>query len=150
MLEIKIIKCLEDNYSYLLKDKKTNLVAVVDPSEFKTVDEEINKNYKKLDFILNTHHHFDHVGGNLQLKTKYNAKFCIKIDKDNLKLKKRVKDVTNKTNLDKPTIPITLEEEIETNTFLRYDVKKIKKTLELDNASKVEVFKKLRILKDQL
>ena len=74
MLEIKIIKCLEDNYSYLLKDKKTNLVAVVDPSEFKTVDEEINKNYKKLDFILNTHHHFDHVGGNLQLKTKYNAK----------------------------------------------------------------------------
>ena len=74
MLEIKIIKCLEDNYSYLIKDKKTNLVAVVDPSEFKTVDEEINKNYKKLDFILNTHHHFDHVGGNLQLKTKYNAK----------------------------------------------------------------------------
>ena len=253
MLEIKIIKCLEDNYSYLLKDKKTNLVAVVDPSEFKTVDEEISKNYKKLDFILNTHHHFDHVGGNLQLKTKYNAKvicsaydqnkvpgadikkrdndyfifgetkfkvihvpghtldhivffsetdevlfsgdtlfslgcgrvfegsyeqmfnslekikelpkstkiycgheytknnakFCTKIDKDNLKLKKRVKDVTNKTNLEEPTIPITLEEEIETNTFLRYDINKIKKTLELDNASKVEVFKKLRILKDQ-
>jgi len=42
-----------------------------------------------------------------------------------------------------------LEEEIETNTFLRYDINKIKKTLELDNASKVEVFKKLRILKDQ-
>ena len=39
MLEIKIIKCLEDNYSYLLKDKKTNLVSVIDPSEFKTVDE---------------------------------------------------------------------------------------------------------------
>ena len=66
-----------------------------------------------------------------------------------LKLKKRVKDVTNKTNLDEPTIPITLKEEIETNTFLRYDINKIKKTLELDNASKVEVFKKLRILKDQ-
>ena len=81
--------------------------------------------------------------------TKNNAKFCTKIDKDNLKLKKRVKDVTNKTNLDEPTIPITLKEEIETNTFLRYDINKIKKTLELDNASKVEVFKKLRILKDQ-
>ena len=74
MLEIKIIKCLEDNYSYLLKDKKTNLVAVVDPSEFKTVDEEINKNYKKLDLILNTHHHFDHVGANLELKKKYGCK----------------------------------------------------------------------------
>ena len=81
--------------------------------------------------------------------TKNNAKFCIKIDKDNLKLKKRVKDVTNKTNLEEPTIPITLQEEIETNTFLRYDINKIKKTLELDNAPKVEVFKKLRILKDQ-
>ena len=51
--------------------------------------------------------------------------------------------------VEKSTIPTTLEEEIQTNTFLRYDVKKIKKTLELDNASKVEVFKKLRILKDQ-
>ena len=55
MLEILIIKCRTDNYSYLIKDKKTNLVGVIDPSEFETVDIEINKNYKKLDFILNTH-----------------------------------------------------------------------------------------------
>ena len=26
---------------------------------------------KKLDFILNTHHHNDHVGANLQLQKKY-------------------------------------------------------------------------------
>ena len=52
MLEVSIIKCLSDNYSYLIKDKKTNLVGVVDPSEFNPVDLEINKTYKKLDFLF--------------------------------------------------------------------------------------------------
>ena len=51
MLEISIIKCLSDNYSYLIKDKKTNLVGVVDPSEFSSVNSEIEKTHKKLDFI---------------------------------------------------------------------------------------------------
>ena len=74
MLEITIIKCLSDNYSYLVRDKKTNLVGVIDPSEFSPVDIEISKSYKKLDFILNTHHHNDHVGGNIDLKKKYNSK----------------------------------------------------------------------------
>ena len=74
MLEISVISCLSDNYSYLIRDKKTNFVGVVDPSDFSTVDSEISRTYKKLDFILNTHHHNDHVGGNLELKKKYNAK----------------------------------------------------------------------------
>ena len=58
----------------LIKDKKTNLVGVVDPSDFESIDNELNRNYKKLDFILNTHHHNDHVGGNLDLKKKYKSK----------------------------------------------------------------------------
>ena len=70
MLEVKIIKCLSDNYSYLINDKKTNTVGIVDPSEFDPIDKEISKKFKKLDFILNTHHHNDHVGGNLDLKKK--------------------------------------------------------------------------------
>ena len=74
MLEISIIKCLRDNYSYLIKDIETNLVGVVDPSEFEPVDSIIAKSYKKLDYILNTHHHHDHVGGNKKLKQKYNSK----------------------------------------------------------------------------
>ncbi len=73
MLEVSIIKCLSDNYSYIIKDTETNLVGVVDPSEFEPVDTAINKSYKKLDFILNTHHHSDHVGGNQKLKKKYNS-----------------------------------------------------------------------------
>mgnify|MGYP006058610975 CR=1 FL=1 len=74
MLNVSIIKCLSDNYSYLLKDETTNIVGIVDPSEFTAVDKEIEKKYKKLDFIFNTHHHDDHVGGNLELKEKYNSK----------------------------------------------------------------------------
>ena len=43
MIDISIINCLSDNYSYLIKDKKTNLVGVVDPSNFQQVDLEIAK-----------------------------------------------------------------------------------------------------------
>ena len=74
MLNIDIISCLNDNYSYLLLDKKTNTVAIIDPSDFNPCSLEIEKKYKKLDYILNTHHHFDHVGGNQELKKKYGAK----------------------------------------------------------------------------
>ena len=70
---IDIIPCLNDNYSYLICDEETNTIAIIDPSEFSTCDKVINQNYKKLDYVLNTHHHFDHIGGNEQLKNKYNA-----------------------------------------------------------------------------
>ena len=74
MLNIEIIPCLNDNYSYLLHQKDSNTVAVIDPSDFNTCDEIISKKYNKLDYILNTHHHFDHVGGNEKLKEKYKSK----------------------------------------------------------------------------
>ena len=70
---IEIIPCLSDNYSYLIHEAETGITSIVDPSEFNTCDKIINK-YKKLDFILNTHHHADHIGANLELKKKYNSK----------------------------------------------------------------------------
>ena len=72
-MNIEIIPCLDDNYSYLLHYQVSNTVAIIDPSDFLACDKIINKNYKKLDFILNTHHHYDHVGGNVDLKKKYNS-----------------------------------------------------------------------------
>ena len=72
-MKIEIIKCLNDNYSYLIFEKETNTVSIVDPSEFVSCDKVIQK-YKKLDYILNTHHHADHVDGNIELKKKYNSK----------------------------------------------------------------------------
>ena len=48
---VNIIPCLNDNYSYLICDEKTNTVAIIDPSEFSTCDKVISQNYKKLDYI---------------------------------------------------------------------------------------------------
>ena len=72
-MKIEIIPCLNDNYSYLISEKETDTISIVDPSEFETCDKIIKK-YNKLDYILNTHHHADHVDGNLKLKEKYGSK----------------------------------------------------------------------------
>ena len=74
MLNINILPCLKDNYSFVIHDTEANIVSVVDPSEFEPVDNFIEKKFKKIDYILNTHHHFDHTGGNLDLKKKYKSK----------------------------------------------------------------------------
>ena len=248
---IEIIPCLSDNYSYLIYEKKSNTVSIVDPAEFEACDKVINK-YKKLDFILNTHHHVDHVGANLELKKKYRSKilgsdsdkdripgidillkenqkqkignlefeviyvpghtkghiafffnkekvaftgdtlfslgcgrifegtheemlnslnkiknlppdtkiycgheytksnlnFCLAYDPNNTFLKEKEIDVLKKLKSNQPTIPSTLGEEIRTNIFLRCNDFEIEHNLGLNNSSEVEVFSKLRDLKD--
>ena len=81
--------------------------------------------------------------------TKNNGQFCVSIDKDNSKLKDRIQYVKNRAKKNLPTLPVTLGEELETNIFLRCDDKKIKNNLKMDNSSKLEVFIKLRNLKDK-
>jgi hydroxyacylglutathione hydrolase len=249
---IEIIPCLNDNYSYLLHDRISNTVAIIDPSEFLPCDKIINKNYKKLDFILNTHHHYDHVGGNEDLKKKYNStvlgfendesripvidkilkdnqefkigtlnfttifipghtkghvafysknekvlfsgdtlfslgcgrvfegtyeqmfhslnrlknlpkdtkvycgheytfknlKFCLKFNPNNAFLKKKKKTIELSLKNKAPTVPTTIEEEIKTNIFFRFNDPDVKKALNLENSSDIEIFTKLRDLKD--
>src|SRR4051794_23090504 len=65
-VEIEIVPCLKDNYAYLVKSGSQ--CAVVDPSEAAPVREALAKKGWKLTHILNTHHHLDHCGGNLDLK----------------------------------------------------------------------------------
>jgi|TARA_B110000285_G_C14903513_1_gene504409 hydroxyacylglutathione hydrolase len=252
MLKIIIIPCLQDNYSYVIQDTSTNIVGVVDPSEFKPVNSFIKKEFNKIDFIMNTHHHFDHTGGNLELKEKYNCKiigsskdekripgidvklqnndifkfgniefkiilvpghtsghicfysdkekiiftgdtlfslgcgkvfegtysqmltslneiknlpkltsiycgheytkknldFCSKVEFDNHFLVEKKKWVDSKIEKKEPTVPVTIEEELNTNTFLRCNNPSVKKYLGMENSSEAEIFKKLRDLKD--
>ena len=247
----EIIPCLSDNYSYLIHEEETGTTSIIDPSEFNACDRIINK-YKKLDFILNTHHHADHVGANLELKKKYNSKilgslldknripgidilleknqkhkigslefevifipghtkghiafffsekkiaftgdtlfslgcgrvfegtheemfnslnkiknlpldtkiycgheytksnlnFCLKYDSKNTFLKEKKIDIQKKLSSNQPTIPTTLSQEIKTNIFLRCNDPEIKRTLDLKDSSEIEVFSKLRDLKD--
>ena len=252
MLEVNIILCLQDNYSYVIHDTNTGIVGVIDPSEFIPIDNFIKKKFNKIDFILNTHHHFDHTGGNLELKKKYsseiigsaedekripgidikllnndifkfgnvnfdiilvpghthghicfhskkekiiftgdtlfslgcgrvfegtylqmldslsrikklpqntniycgheytkkNLEFCIKFEPDNVFLKNKKNWITSKLSKKEPTIPTTIKEELNTNIFLRCDIFAIKKFLGMENSHEVEIFKKLRDLKD--
>jgi len=251
-MNIKIIPCLNDNYSYLLHDKISNAVAIVDPSEFPACDKIIDKKYKKLDFILNTHHHFDHVGGNEKLKKKYNSsilgfendknripgidkilknneefkigilnfttifipghtkghiafyfkkekvlftgdtlfslgcgrvfegtyeqmfqslnklkdlpadtkvycgheytyknlEFCLKFNPNNNFLKKKKYEIELSLKNKKPTVPSTIGDEIKTNIFFRFKDPDVKKAINLENSSDLEIFTKLRDLRD--
>tara|TARA_B100001175_G_scaffold178531_1_gene151689 strand:+ start:146 stop:877 length:732 start_codon:yes stop_codon:yes gene_type:complete len=72
-MRVEIIPCLQDNYSYLIIDESNKTACVVDPSEAKPIINFIEKENINLKYILNTHHHFDHVGGNKDLKKKYNS-----------------------------------------------------------------------------
>ena len=72
-MKIEIIRCLQDNYSYLIIDENNLNACVVDPSEAKPIIDVIESNKINLKYILNTHHHFDHVGGNKELKKKYDV-----------------------------------------------------------------------------
>lgn len=84
-MKIKIIPCLKDNYSYLIIDEKKNTACVIDPSESDPIIRYLENNKVDLKFILNTHHHYDHVGGNQKLKEKYNAKIIgFQEDKDRI------------------------------------------------------------------
>ena len=251
-MNVNLIPCLSDNYSYFIIDPDSKKTCVVDPAEFGALDNFITKNKLTVDYILNTHHHADHVDGNLQLKEKYkckivgfekdksripgiditlkdqetwmfgneeikihhvpghtmghiffhftkskiafvgdtlfslgcgrvfegsyeemfhsvtkvkklpaetiiycgheytasNAKFCIAYDPSNKTLEKRVDEIKTLRSKNLPTIPTTIKNEIDTNIFLRCDNREIRKNLSLENSSDIEVFIKLRKLKD--
>ena len=234
---VETIRCLEDNFSYILIDQNKN-ACVIDPSESEPIINFVEKNNIKIKYILNTHHHFDHIGGNKEIKKKYNAKivaykndlhripdvdislknnqiwtaenfkskiihipghttrhicfffenekiaftgdtlfslgcgrifegtyeemfsslkklkelpketkiycgheytlknseFCLKYDKNNKRLQKKINEIKNKVNNNVPTVPSTIEDEIACNIFLR--------------AKTLGEFSKLRDLKD--
>lgn len=68
-LAVEQIPVLTDNYIYLITCKATGKTAVVDPAVTAPVIAALGP--KPLDYIINTHHHADHTGANLQLKQKY-------------------------------------------------------------------------------
>ena len=73
-MKIEIIKCLQDNYSYLIINETNKKACVVDPGEASPIINFIENNNIKLKYILNTHHHYDHVAGNIELKKRYGSK----------------------------------------------------------------------------
>jgi len=74
MLEIIQIPVLSDNYVYLIHEPKSGEVAIVDPAVEDEVVAALEARGWTPDYILNTHHHYDHVGANLALKQRYELK----------------------------------------------------------------------------
>jgi hydroxyacylglutathione hydrolase len=66
-MDIIPIPCLKDNYAYLVVCNTTRQAAVVDPSEAPPVLEAVQRAGVTLTAIWNTHHHWDHTGGNKAL-----------------------------------------------------------------------------------
>lgn len=58
------IPCLRDNYAYLVVCESSNRAAVVDPSQAAPVLAAVESEGVELVAIWNTHHHWDHTGGN--------------------------------------------------------------------------------------
>jgi hydroxyacylglutathione hydrolase len=69
-LEVHMIPCLEDNYGYLVHDPDSGFTATIDTPEVEPILRALEERSWQLTHILNTHHHFDHAGGNLELKEK--------------------------------------------------------------------------------
>lgn len=67
-LEIQQVPVLTDNYAYLLHEPETGATAALDPSEGKPLIEAARARGWHLTHVINTHHHWDHVGGNLTIK----------------------------------------------------------------------------------
>src|SRR5579875_3693668 len=67
-LIIRQIPVLKDNYVYLLHEPKRDVTAAVDPAVAAPVLKMLADTGWRLTHILNTHHHGDHTGGNLELK----------------------------------------------------------------------------------
>lgn len=74
MIEVFQLPARKDNYAYVLREPKSALVAAVDTPETKPIVDFLEGRGWKLDMIFNTHHHYDHTGGNVDLIARYGCK----------------------------------------------------------------------------
>ncbi|HEY9824409.1 MAG TPA: hydroxyacylglutathione hydrolase [Stenomitos sp.] len=70
-MQIYRISALSDNYIFVLHHPPSNCAAVVDPAEAAPVLHCLEQLGASLTAIFNTHHHGDHVGGNLALLRRF-------------------------------------------------------------------------------
>ena len=68
MLEIVAVPAFSDNYLWLVHDEASGETAVVDPGDAAPVLAEAERRGWRITQVWNTHHHWDHTGGNLAIK----------------------------------------------------------------------------------
>lgn len=70
-IEVHQFPCLSDNYGFLVHDVATGATATIDTPDVDAINAALAERGWTLTHILNTHHHFDHAGGNEALKAKW-------------------------------------------------------------------------------
>jgi len=72
--EIRLFRCLSDNYGVLLHDPESGATASIDAPEAAPIEAALKATGWKLTDILVTHHHADHTDGIQELKEKYKCR----------------------------------------------------------------------------
>jgi hydroxyacylglutathione hydrolase len=72
--EIRLFRCLKDNYGVLLHDPADGSTAAIDAPEAAAVDAALAEAKWRLTDILVTHHHADHTGGIADLKRRHGCR----------------------------------------------------------------------------
>jgi len=67
-LTVRQFPCLSDNYGFLVRDDASGKTACVDTPDAAAILAQLQAQGWGLDFILNTHWHPDHAGGNAEIK----------------------------------------------------------------------------------
>jgi len=73
MLEVVQIPCLTDNYGFLVHDPVSGKTISIDSPDPNLITKALEERNWSLDAIWNTHHHFDHAGGNTALVERWNC-----------------------------------------------------------------------------
>ena len=67
------LPAFKDNYLYVIQALHSEAVVAIDPGDANVVGAFLEQNHLELTAIWNTHHHWDHTGGNQALREKYNC-----------------------------------------------------------------------------
>ena len=73
-LEIHQFICRSDNFGVLVHDTRTGTTISIDAPDANAVADNLKKRGWQLTHILTTHHHEDHVAGNLELKDVFGCR----------------------------------------------------------------------------
>lgn len=73
-VDVELFMCLSDNFGVLVRDRETGTVMLVDAPEEGAILRAIARTGWEPSLLLVTHHHSDHVAGNLALKERFGLK----------------------------------------------------------------------------
>jgi hydroxyacylglutathione hydrolase len=71
--EIRILPARTDNYAIFIIDRNSQSCVTIDTPCSRVIGDFLSEQNLTLRYILNTHHHPDHTGGNLELRERYHC-----------------------------------------------------------------------------